>query len=662
MKSRSTDSLASSLPVRLAVVLLALGAVVLSGCAGTARGKQGSVYEARPQAVSAAQAPAPLQAPDAAALVVIRYPAMIHADAESIYVSSFAVNAIGGEVPYTVYGKAQTERIAQTVIAKSGYFAMSLYRELRDRLPEHTVLLSPHLVLWDEHEGLYSRPILASEQVPAALTIDFGTYTYPDVNEMMDSPPVTFGDLFTPLAVVRAGRWARPALNGLILASDDLAAASWRASEAQAMRDIAARAGEASVPQPASLDFIAFLAERDAPSMSLPLSAPGSGGERMTLEGYPLEKLQIPAERMDRLDEPGEYDPFAVTFSSGFAARVISLLRTIDIDRATFFQRQAALARFDPGLARVWYTRSEDESVRARLQLAEALVGAEREFLAAQSESIYGGTYSGDFGVRMRKIIAAEYRMLEERRRLARRQNMTTAVAALALAGSVYGATVSTTASAAMVASLSGVSLVGSVWAMNKSLDTRSESAEVSEKFIARMAPTFERQMSVQMEWLESREVITARGFGEFRNKTLSLYQSRVRSMAVSVDDRCQFSAPGLDAPGAWWGACVDGRASGRGFGVAMSGERSVEYLGEARDGRPQGTGAMVSRRAGATPVYYEGEFSGGRLDGVVWVESAGEAPRLRHYRDGVDTGRAEPNERVGFSYTQAAAPSGAAQ
>lgn len=646
-------------PAWLLGLALLMAMALLSGCAGTARGKDGSVYRAPGATVADPDVGTPVvaTAPNAAALVVIRYPAMIHADAESLYVSSFAVNAIGGEVPYTMYGKPQTERIAQTVIAKSGYFAMSLYRELKARLPENTVLLSPHLVLWDDEQGLYSRPILASEQVPSVLTIDFGTYTFPDVNEMMDSPPVTFGDLVTPLAVVRSGRWARPALNGLILSSDDLAQAAWRASADQAARNVAARLHEAPAPAPASLDFIAFLAERDPPLVTLPISAPGAGGDRMVMEGYPLEKLRIPEARMVQLDDAGEVDPFGETFAAGFAGRVVRLLGDIDADRATFFQRQSALARFDPGLARVWFTRTDEESVRARLQLAEALVGAEREFLAAQSDSIYAGTYSGDFGVRMRKIIAAEYRMLEERRRLARRQNMTTAVAALALAGSVYGATVTTTASAAMVASLSGVSLLGSVWAMNKSLDTRAESAEVSERFIARMAPTFERQMSVQMEWLDSREVITARGFAEFRNKTLTLYQSRVRSMSVSADAYCEFLHPGAPAAGRWWGECVDGLAAGKGFGVVATPAGSVEYLGEAENGYAAGVGALVERRQGHTPAYYEGRFRDGLADGDIWVERAGDPPRLRHYTGGVDSGRAAGGARVSLDYTPASAP-----
>jgi len=346
-------------------------------------------------------------------------------------------------------------------------------------------------------------------------------------------------------------------------------------------------------------------------------------------------------------------DPFAANFANGAANRVVELLGSVDHERATFFARQSALARFDPELARVFFLQSEDESVRARLQLADALVSAERAFLAAQSESIHAGTYDGEFGIKMRKIIAAEFRMIEERRRLARKQNVTTAVAALALAGSVAGATVSTTASAAAVATLSGVSLLGSVWALNQTLDTRAESEEINDYFIARMAPTFERQMSVQAEWLESKELITARGFAEFRNKTLTLYQSRVRSLAVDGAERCRFNHPELDARGRWYGACRAGRAEGLGYGVIGTTDGvAVEYVGAASGGLASGNGAMIRRGRGAVDaVYYEGEFEAGLPSGQVRVEVPGQPSRWRRFAAGQDVGRGDPVARSRFGF-----------
>ncbi len=635
------------------LLILLVNAALISGCAGTAKGIDRSVY--RSNAAPAPQAAADTtQSADSSALVVIRYPAMIHAEAESLYVSSYAVQSIGGVVPYTQYGKPQTERMAQSIIAKSSYYAMTLYQSLKQRLPEGSVLLSPHIILWSEAEGLYSRPILASEQVPTVLTLDFNIYSFPDVTEMMDEPPVTFGDLVTPLVVVKSSRWARPPLNGLLVASEPLLDASWRQAGDTVQRQLQARINGVPERSGTSLDFIAFLNERDQPRLDVPVRAPGArGAGDDSVEEYPVEKIQMNDELVALIEKAQAADPFAVDFANGAAARVIELLGDVDHERATFFARQSAMARFDPELARVFFLQSDDESVRARLQLADALVAAERAFLAAQSESIYAGTFTGDFGIKMRKIIAAEYRMLEERRRLARKQNVTTAVAALALAGSVYGATVSTTASAAAVAAFSGVSLLGSVWALNQTLDTRSESEEVNEYFIARMAPTFERQMSVQAEWLESKELITARGFAEFRNKTLTLYQSRVRSLAVESDDSCRFSHPALEARGRWYGACRAGRAEGRGYGVVEDARgASVEYVGETRDGLAWGQGAMIVRRGvldGAS--YFEGGFAEGVPDGQVRVEAPGQPPRWRRYLAGQDVGRGDPGQRNSFGF-----------
>ncbi len=631
----------------LAVLLLATG---LSGCAGMAKGKDSSLY----RQAAAVEAPTTVDT-DAAALVVIRYPAMIHADAETLYVSSFAVNAIGGEVPYAQYGKPQTARIAQALIAKSSYYAMSLYRELRESLPAHQVLLSPHIIDWSEERKLHSRPILASEQVPSVLTVDFNVYSFPDVNEMMDAPPVTFGDLVTPLFVVKSDAWVQPAINGLVIASEPLASSAWRQAESVNLARLQSRYQGQPVMGESSLDFVAFLAERSQSSLALPLSPAGSSASRrLAIEAYPVEKIQMDGQLMVNLEETYADDPFARDFVRGASRRILKTLNEVDQSRATFFARQAALARFDEDLARVFFVQSEDESVQARLRLAEALVGAELEFLSAQSETIYQGTYEGDFGGKMRKIIEAEYRMLEERRRLARVQNMTAAVAALAMAGTVYGATVTTTASGALVAGLTGVSLVGSVWAMNRSIDARTESEEVSEAFVARMAPAFERQMSVQVEWLESREVITARGFAEFRNKTLTLYQSRIRSMAVSTDRECAFLGTEIDAVGRWYGQCRDGEAAGRGYGIALRADgTSVEYVGYADGGRASGAGAMVLRRPGlAGAIYLDGQFSDGVPNGMVRVEKPGEAPSLREYRGGVDVGRGDPGlwKRAGFA------------
>jgi len=641
----------------LIMMLLVLGVGILSGCAGTAKGKETSVYSNLKLEQVSDQ-----QQSEASALIVIRYPAMIHADAENLYVSSFAINAIGGTVPYGVHGDRQTARIAQSIIEKSSYYAMSLYQELKSVLPESSVLLSPHIVVWDKENKLHSRPILGSEQVPSVLTIDFGIYSFPDIDELMNPPPVTFGDLVTPLIIVKSSRWIQPAMGGLLISSQPLASSTWRQIQQETQKDFRSKLDDSPQGAGTSLAFISYLKERNATTLALPLKTTGNGGHQLAaIEQYSLEKIQMNGTVISTLANDYSIDPFERSFVKGASTRIIEVLNSVDHEKATFFARQSAVARFDPELAKVFFVQSSDESVRARQQLAEALVGAEREFLAAQSDSIYDGTYAGNYGSKMRKIIAAEYRMLEERRQLARKQNITTAVAVIALAGSVYGAVASTVASTSAVVVASGAALAGSGWALHRSLETRTESKEVNRYFIARMAPAFDRQMAVQMEWLESKEVITARSFAEFRNKTLSLYQSRVRSMQVSADRRCEFRHPDFNQSGRWYGVCEDGLATGRGYGLVMSPRGdTLEYIGDAEAGLASGSGGMIMQRKGQLgATYYEGGFRQGLPDGVVRVEQPGQLPKLRQYSAGTDVGKGSASrlKRLDFAVAVSSIP-----
>jgi hypothetical protein len=639
---------------RFLVITMVIGLTgFISGCAGTAKGVNSSVYaRAQPEVVEEQKSS------DAAAMVVIRYPAMIHEYAENLFVSSFAINAIGGDVPPAT-AKAQTSRVAQSMVEKSSYYAMSLYRELKKVLPENSVLLSPHIIAWDKDRQLHSRPLLASEQIPTVLTIDFNIYSYPDVEKMMDAPPVTFGDLVTPLIVVKSSRWVQPSMSGLLVSSPPLESAAWRQAQDESAKHFAARLDGEIWTVPPSLDFISFLAERDKAKLALPSKNISNGRQQtIAIEQYPVEKIQMNGPIVARLEVDDSVDPFVRSFVNGATGRIVETLNTIDYDRATFFARQAALSRFDAELAKVFFIQSSDESVRARLQLAEALVAAEKEFLAAQSDSIFDGTYTGDYGLKMRKIISAEYRMLEERRKLARKQNITTAVAIISLAGGVYGAVASTAASTAAVIAISGAALAGSGWALHKSLGTKTESEDVGRYFLTRMAPTFDRQMSVQMEWLESKELITARGFGEFRNKTLSLYQARVRSMTVGADRHCEFNHPEFRQTGRWYGTCNDGMATGRGYGLVGNDRGDgIEFLGYAEMGMASGSGGMIKKSRGKLgATYYEGTFSKGVPNGIVRVEKPGASPELRQFRGGADVGKGNARELQRLSFTSSSA------
>ena len=364
----------------------------------------------------------------------------------------------------------------------------------------------------------------------------------------------------------------------------------------------------------------------------------------IAVEQYPVEKIRMDGEVVAALASDHSVDPFAEDFVKGASTRIVTALNNIDHDRATFFSRQQSLARFDPELAIAFLTRSRDESVRARLRMADTLLVAERKFLSSQSDSLYEGTYEGVYGDQMRQMIAAEYRLLEERRRLARTQNINTALAVLAAVGSVYVGSNSNSSNFFQSRTLSNVMLLSSVWAMNTAMAAHAESKTIGQNFLMQMAPALNRQVSVQVEWLQSSEVITARDFSEFRAKTLALYQNSVRSLDHGFDRRCKFSHPDLATPGRWYGSCFGGLASGNGYGLILNGDgASVEYLGSADSGLASGTGAMIFQPVEeAGVVYYEGDFREGLPDGVVRIEEPGRKPRVREFHAGSDQGAAE--------------------
>ncbi len=625
------------------VMAVLLCGLLLSGCAGTARGIKSSVYVAD-ESLSVVD----VSRSQADAMVVIRYPAVVDGDAQTAYYRSFEQHPIGGTLKEKNRVQQEADRVAQSIIAKSNYFAMSLYRELRDRLPENSVLLSPHMIVLDDQGQLSSEPLLASEQIPSVVTIDFNVYSFPDPREMMNSEPLTFGDIVTPLFVVHSNRWLRPPTNGLLLSSDPLVLAAWNQSEQEAGKQLHARLNGSATMDPRPLDFVSFLQAGYREPPDLPLKSAGdSRRDIVAVEMHPLEKIRMDGDIVAGLAADSSIDPFAEDFVKGAATRIVAALNRANHDRATFFTRQIALSRFDPVLGEAFLSRSREEDMRVRLQMGETLIAAEKKFLSAQSESLYEGAYAGVYGDQMREMLAAEYRLLEDRRDLAHDQNLSAVLAVVALAGAVY---IGSSDSSNFLASetMSNVALLTSIWAMNSAFMTHAESKTVGENFLIQMAPAINRQVSVQVEWMESRQEISARDFTEFRAKTLALYQSSARSISSGAfDPGCRFDFPGLEQNGRWFGPCLNGLGVSSGYGLVLDDQGTViEYLGLAESGLADGVGAMIVHLPGKTgATYYEGAFSRGLPHGVVRVEAPGRKPRVRRYLAGVDAGSADSDQ-----------------
>jgi hypothetical protein len=630
-------------PLGKLLTLLIGGMLLLAGCAGTARGVKNSVYQ-HDEGLSAVDT----SRSRADAMVIIRFPAVVHEDALPAYYRSFEFHPIGGTLDLDNRLRQDTDRIAQMVITKSNYFAMSLYREFGAKLPPDSVLLSPHMIELDEDGQLTSRPLLATEQIPSVFTVDFNIYSFPDPREMMNSEPLTFGDIVTPLFVVHANRWLRPPTHGLMLSSQPLLVSAWHQSRQQADEQALARLEDTVFDFQRPLDFVSYLHHGHEDSPDLPLKSPSSTRQGVAaVEVHPLEKIRMDGEVVAVLTRDPSVDPFAEDFVKGAATRVVAALNQVNHDRATFFSRQIALSRFDPALGEAFLSRSRSEDLRVRLQMGEALIEAEKKYLSKQSEALYIGTYEGVYGSQMREMIAAEYRMLEERRELARAQNWSTALAVVALAGAAYAGT-NDSGNFFHSRTAYNMMMLSSIWAMNSAMSKHALSRTVGENFLLQMAPAINRQVSVQLEWLQSREEITARNFTEFRDQTLALYQDTIRGVSAhTFDPECAFRHPDLEQEGRWFGLCRDGLGYSSGYGLIIDGRGSaVEFIGTARDGLASGAGAMIVRPAGADDTrYYEGQFENGLPHGVLWVEEPGRQPRVRNYRAGKDAGAADADQ-----------------
>ncbi|MEM7571111.1 MAG: hypothetical protein AAF337_15075, partial [Pseudomonadota bacterium] len=278
-------------------------ALVLSSCASTG----GGLATSRMASQSAAQA----ETFDAAALgpgdglVIIRYPAFIDDNAKSPFFELYGERTIGDKAPGDGKFLPNAEQLSTAFMLKNHYFAVSIYKALKKRLPPDTVFLSPHIVEYSQQNGLTSKPVLSSEAVPHALTVDFSTYTFPDSDVLLKANAVTFGDLVTPLAVVRTNYRALPQTNGLLAASAPLMSTAWT----DAQRNI--KTIDLSAPQPVQdshilVDFIDGQRTTAIPSNLRITEATGRKINPAKIDTLPVEKIQMDSEVIRKLSRRAE--------------------------------------------------------------------------------------------------------------------------------------------------------------------------------------------------------------------------------------------------------------------------------------------------------------------------------------------------------------------
>ena len=608
----------------------------LGGCASTATGAARSAL----LLPEAAPVVGDVELPSAGTLVVVRYPAVLEPDAEDAFYKAYVQRAIGGNVQNSVAGSLESRQAATGLFLKSNYFAQSIYRELAERLPKEGVLLSPHRIALDSNGNLTSLPITDAETIPSALSVDFVSYSFPDPERMMNSEPITFGDLFSPLVVVHADHRGRAPTHGLVLASSPLLGGAGGAARRDTLDSLGSLEQGSFAAPVRPLDFISYLsgdATQLPPTQGLSVY---SGAHAVQV--YPMEKILIDRYALQQMkfSPDTQLDPLERTFSSALADRVVAQLGSINRERASMVQRAAAIERFDPSLSSLAFAGTADADVETRLRFAERMIEAERRFLAVQSQKIHEGVQTGEIGNQMRDVLVAEYTLIQRRRELARQQNLATAAA---IAGVVAAGAVAANSGDNFDAGdylavdlLTDLAAVSAMQAFN--LNNQNKTAGVN--FIQSMVPALEEQITVQVELLDSNEAISAIRIEDFRELLQQRYASSQRSIDTA-SSRCSFSSNGNDALGVWHGECAGGVADGVGAGVLRaSGGKVVEYFGETENGMPHGVGYMIVH-SGAGAIAMEGEFKNGAADGLVRVSRASAPERDFVYRDGREVGPA---------------------
>ena len=639
-----------SLLTLLASSMLATGALT-SGCASTAKGISQSTFVAGPD-IALTQT-----APKGTALAIVRYPAFVEDDAELDFADAYSAMAIGGGSGAS--DQVETQALTNAMILKSNFFAMSLYRELAARLPEHSVLLSPHKIMKAPDGSLTSEPMTQAESIASVVTVDFTAYSYPDLEEMMGDKPLSFGDLVTPVVTVRTDPRASVGSEGVLLASSPIIGASAGGNYSQAISDATTMQSgrlEAGVPE---LDIISQIS--GTPRMSPATQGVGQWQDA-AVRSYPIEKIQLSGTALAALGSD-DTDILEAPFTNGFANQIISMINTTDATKAAMVRRADNIADYDESLAALTLVGSDDPDYLARVRYAERLLEAEQKYLSVQSLRLYDGVINGEMGGQVRDMLKAEYRILEQRRKLARQQN--TSVALGILSAVVAGAVIANSggdsqedcrqarmqrqyndclnrnrrnqgSSLGEQVALSAA-IQGAIFSATEAMRRNKLSKGVGTNYLQSVVPALDAQTEIQVDLIDSSETITAIRFEDLKTKLSELYSENQRALDT-IATQCAYTGP--NDPGTWLGACENGLANGSGVGIFRNNAGDlVEHYGYAKDGVADGPGYRIVR-APSGSYSVEGNFSGGTANGVARVEKSGSIA-MRRFSNGQDMGEA---------------------
>jgi len=465
----------------------------------------------------------------------------------------------------------------------------------------------------------------------------------------MEGEPLSFGDIVTPLVTVRTDHRASAATQGVLLTSRPIlrgAVANGRQTMADSLVNIERGKLDGNVPE---LDFITYL-NNTVPVRVVSQNLTGRPAQN-TLLTLPIEKIKLDGDAINNFSNPNAEltDPLEKKYSASLANQVVGMINQMDIKKASMVGNAGAISQFDASLAALTLVESTDADYLSRARYAERFLEAEQKYLSVQSLRLFDGVYNGELGAQVRDMLKAEYDILEKRRALARKQNISTGLAVLAVV-----------AAGAAIASESGgdgrttigeqlainALIQGAVFSGTQAFSYQRRGQLIGNNYFSSIIPALDEQISVQVDLIDSNETITAIRFEDLRAKLQTLYDEKQRSLDT-IATRCGYTNSGTTKSGTWMGVCENGLANGAGVGVLRNVDGSaVEYYGYAQNGQPQGAGYMIIH--GLTGSYaLEGQFQNGLADGVMRVSKAGKADVNRLYRAGQDVGGAPRGQGV---------------
>ena len=616
---------------------------LLAGCATSATG----VKNSRINSVKAQQKLTADVSPGTV-MAVIRYPAYIEEAAEDKFHNLYANRTIGTSSSSYDAGLEETAAIADIMLLKSNYFALSIFRELAERMPEHSVLLSPHAIKLDENGQLTSEPMTQAETLPNIISIDFTAYSFPDAKRMLEGEPVSFGDILTPLVTVRTDHRASAPTQGVLLTSRPTlrgAVANGRQTVAQTLFEYESGKFETKILE---LDFITML-NNTIPtrviSQQLSKKVPQN-----TISRLPLEKIRLDGTKIANINDPDveTEDPFEVEFSASLANQVVGMINKLDIKKATMINYATAISKFDESLGPLTLIGSTDPDYIARERYAARLLEAEQNYFSVQSLRLYDGVYNGELGVQVRETLNAEYEVLQKRRDLARQQNIAvgTTILKTVAATAASSATRGTRPLSPEEARARNILIRGFLSSGASPSSFARRKRLVGNNYFTAVLPVIDEQITVQADLIDSNETITAVRYEDLREQLQTHYQDNHRALDTSAT-RCGYIHDGTLKEGIWMGVCENGLANGAGMGVLRSNYLDIEYYGYAQNGKPQGAGYLIVHDSREGSYALEGTFDEGLANGIMRVSNAGKNDTIRTYKKGRDVGKAAKGKKI---------------